>query len=138
MQKDSHAGSVILSATITVVFIFDQLVKKLVSTGISTNEGIAFSLPFPRTLLIALSTLIVVVAIGWWVKNREKGTRDAIALGLFIGGALGNLADRIVRGAVVDYINIWTGSFNLADFAIVAGILILIFRDTQKSGTISS
>lgn len=138
MQKDSHAGSVILSATIVVVFIFDQLAKRLVSVGVSTNEGIAFSLPFPRTLLILLSILIVAVAIGWWVKNREKGTRNAIALGLFIGGALGNLADRIVRGAVVDYINIWTGSFNLADFAIIAGILMLIFKDARKSGTISS
>lgn len=137
MQKDTHAGSVILVATILVVFIFDQLVKRWVSVGVSTNEGIAFSLPFPRTLLIALSLLIVAVAIGWWVKNREKTTRDALALGLFIGGAFGNLADRIARGAVVDYLNIWNGSFNLADAAIVAGILLLIFRHSSKSGTIS-
>ena len=157
MQKDTHAGGVILIATAGAVFILDQLVKKgllaahppageptfatpwrWLSISASANEGIAFSLPFPRTLLIVLSTLIVAAAIGWWVKYKEKTAGQAIALGLFVGGAIGNLSDRIVRGAVVDYLNVLNGSFNLADAAIITGILLLIFRRGSKSGTISS
>lgn len=141
-----------LTTTVLVVFILDQLIKKWLiaaqfalqtpwqwlSIGVSRNDGIAFSLPFPRTPLIVLSILIVAIAIGWWIKNKEKTTGQTIALGLFIGGALGNLADRIARGAVVDYFNIFNGSFNVADAAIVLGILLLIFRRTLKSGTIET
>lgn len=150
MQKDTHAGGIILVTTTGVVFILDQLVKnwllasqfsfetpwKWLSVGISANKGIAFSLPFPRAPLIALSVLIVAIAIGWWIKNKEKITWQAIALGLFIGGALGNLADRVVRRAVIDYFNIFNGSFNVADAAIILGILLLAFRRTPKNDTI--
>lgn len=132
---------ILMVLTAGAVFIFDQLIKKWLVTAlfawqapwqwlsvrVSTNEGIAFSLPFPRTLLVALSLIVLVVVLGWWIKQSQKTTAAALALGLFIGGAFGNLFDRIFREGVVDYINIGTGSFNVADGAIILGILLLLF-----------
>lgn len=151
MQKDTHAGGIILVATAGAVFVLDQLIKKLLvaahfewqaqwqwlSVRVSTNTGIAFSLPFPRILLIVLSLIILAAALGWWAKQNRKTTAAALALGLFIGGALGNLFDRMIREGVTDYLNIFNGSFNLADTAIIAGLFILIFQRHQKTGTIS-
>lgn len=152
MQKDTHAGSIILVATAGAVFVLDQLIKKWLVTAhfewqapwqwlsvrLSINNGIAFSLPFPRVLLIVLSLIILAAALGWWVKQNRKTTAAAFALGLFIGGAFGNLLDRLIREGVTDYLNIFNGSFNLADTAIVAGLLILIFQRHKKTGTIST
>lgn len=137
--------------TAGAVFVLDQLIKKRLVTAqfewqapwqwlsirVSTNEGIALSLPFPRILLIALSLVILAVALGWWAKQSRKTTATALALGFFTGGALGNLLDRLIRKGVTDYLNISTGSFNLADAAIIAGLFILIFQRHQKTGTIS-
>lgn len=156
MQKDPNARSLtphlIAIAAAVAVFVLDQFIKNWIvatqfewqarwqwlSVRMSANKGIAFSLPFPRILLIALSVVILAVALGWWVKQGRKTTAATLALGIFIGGALGNLLDRLIRGEVIDYLNIYTGSFNLADAAIIAGLLIFIFQRTQKTGTISS
>ena len=148
----STSKHILITLTAGAVFVFDQLIKKWLVTSqfewqapwqwlsihLSTNEGITFSVPFPRILLIALSLVILAVALGWWFKNGHKTTATALALGLFIGGALGNLLDRMVRDGVTDYFNIYTGSFNLADVAIIAGLLVLIFQRHQKTGTLSS
>ncbi len=141
----------LMTLTAGAVFVLDQLIKKWLvasqmswqapwqwlSVRMSTNEGIAFSVPFPRTLLIALSFAILAAALGWWVKNDHKTTAAALALGLFIGGALGNLLDRLIRPGVIDYLNILTGSFNLADAAIIAGLFVIIFQQHRKKGTLS-
>lgn len=141
---------ILMILTAGAVFVLDQLIKKRLiaaqfewqatwqwlSIRISTNEGIAFSLPFPQILLIAISLVILAVALGWWAKQSRKTTAIALALGLFIGGALGNLLDRLLREGVTDYLNIFTGSFNLADAAIIIGLLTLIFQRPQKTGTI--
>ncbi|WP_336957838.1 signal peptidase II [Sphingobium aquiterrae] len=85
-----------------------------------------------RWLLVGMTALIAtVVAVWMW---REKARVDAMALGLVLGGALGNIADRVRLGFVVDYADLHIGEwrpfliFNLADAAITIGVLILLAR----------
>lgn len=96
------------------------------------NTGIAFSLfsgsGFP---LIVLTLAISLVVIAFWLRATEGGTLAAIGFALILGGAVGNLIDRIRLGSVVDFLLLHFGSrtlfiFNLADAALTLGPLCLI------------
>ena len=104
------------------------------------NTGISYGL-FPqesdlgRYVLLALKAAAVLVLWVWLARAELKLT--ALALGLIIGGAIGNAIDRVVYGAVVDFVlfHITTKSFNfvwyvfnLADAAIVAGVVGLLYE----------
>lgn len=85
-----------------------------------------------RWALVAMTLAIsVFVAVWMW---REKARDDVIALGLVLGGAIGNILDRVRLGYVVDYADLHIGEwrpfliFNLADAAITIGVLILLAR----------
>lgn len=85
-----------------------------------------------RWLLVGMTAAIALcVAIWMW---REKARQDVLALGLVLGGAIGNIADRVRLGFVVDYADLHIGEwrpflvFNLADAAITIGVLILLAR----------
>ena len=85
-----------------------------------------------RWLLVGLTALIAgVVAVWMW---REKLRGDVLALSMVLGGALGNIVDRVRYGYVVDYADLHFGSFrpfwifNLADACITIGVLILLAR----------
>lgn len=85
-----------------------------------------------RWMLVALTGAISIgVAIWIW---REKKAADTFALGLVLGGAIGNLADRIRYGYVADFIDLHFGDFqpflvfNIADAAITIGVVILVLR----------
>jgi signal peptidase II len=85
-----------------------------------------------RWLLVALTTAIALfVAIWLW---REKRRDDAWGLALVLGGALGNIVDRIRFGYVVDFMDLHFGEwrpflvFNVADAAITIGVLLLLLR----------
>jgi len=100
------------------------------------NPGISYSLfsahgPFGRWLLVAL-TLLAILALSFWLW-RMTSRLAGVALGLVIGGALGNAADRITYGAVADFYYFHIGSFswyvfNLADVAIVLGVALLVLE----------
>ena len=68
------------------------------------------------------------MTLAWFFRaHHETSAISFVALGLIVGGALGNLIDRIFRGPVVDYIEIWFWPvFNVADLAIVAGVIMMI------------
>jgi signal peptidase II len=98
------------------------------------NPGISFSL-FARdsasaeAALLAL-TLAATALLAWWLSRSRSGL-PAVGLGLIIGGALGNAIDRVVHGAVVDYLDLHAFGrhffvFNLADAAINVGVALLI------------
>jgi signal peptidase II len=98
------------------------------------NRGISFSL-FARdsasaqTALLAL-TLAATGLLTWWLL-RTRSTLPAAGLGLIIGGALGNAIDRLVHGAVIDYLDLHAFGrhffvFNVADAAINIGVVLLI------------
>ena len=85
-----------------------------------------------RWLLVALTAAIATgVAIWLW---RERSRADAAALGLILGGAIGNIADRVRFGHVVDFADLHFGDwhpflvFNVADAAITIGVLLLVLR----------
>ncbi|PIR32076.1 MAG: signal peptidase II [Alphaproteobacteria bacterium CG11_big_fil_rev_8_21_14_0_20_44_7] len=79
--------------------------------------------------LIALTSAIVVAMI-FWLRKIEIKT-EAIAVGLIIGGALGNILDRIIYGAVADFLDFYIGNyhwpaFNIADSCVFIGVFILV------------
>ena len=107
------------------------------------NTGAAFSLfadsssPFRTTLLIAFSVAaLAVVSFLLW-KDRSAFHSGTLALSLILGGAVGNLWDRIVDGKVTDFLDFYIGvhhwpPFNVADSAIVVGALLLFMRMLRK------
>ncbi len=144
-----------LGLTAALVFVADQISKYWVlhvlgldrvraidvappwlNLRMAWNQGINFGLMSSETdvmrwVLIAVSLAICVWVILW---VRKAGGRAAqAAAGLLVGGALGNVVDRLAYGAVADFLNMslpgWTNpySFNVADIAIFAGAIGLIF-----------
>lgn len=111
---------------------------------VSRNTGAAFSFAEGATLLFTAVAITVVVVIVR-VSRRLRSTAWALSLGLLLGGATGNLVDRLFRdpgpgrGAVVDFIDLgWFPSFNVADSGIVVGGLLavlLTFRGIEVDGT---
>jgi len=96
--------------------------------ALSFNSGVAFSLGQGSGLTIVPIALLVVVVVVFVARNLP-GRWAATSVGLVVGGAAGNLADRLFRdhdGAVVDFIDLqWWPSFNLADACIVVGGIML-------------
>jgi signal peptidase II len=96
------------------------------------NPGILFGTPASPlvSLLLPLAMILVSLAI-YWKFRKPSSSLLSIGTGLFIGGTLGNLIDRIVQGHVTDFIEVVSSGgdvstvFNLADLCIVAGIFIL-------------
>jgi signal peptidase II len=100
------------------------------------NTGAAFSLfadwsPTIRVpLLVGFSTLAMVIVSYLLWKSATRFTWTGLALALILGGAIGNLYDRIVFGRVIDFFHVYIGShswpdFNLADSAIVVGATLI-------------
>jgi signal peptidase II len=98
-----------------------------------TNTGVAFGLMPQMGDLFTVLAGVVIVAILYFYRTLEfHGPLVHLALGLQVGGALGNLVDRLFRGSVVDFldVNFWPFQtwpvFNLADSAIVVGVFLLL------------
>ena len=102
----------------------------------TNNPGAAFSILLgKRIFLIVVAILIIGILLYYIKKNKVDGKLNIIAFSLIIGGSLGNLIDRIVRGYVVDFISIKLGSynfpiFNIADTLIVVGVFLLLIGNT--------
>jgi signal peptidase II len=101
------------------------------------NHGISLGLfqassDAMRWALVAVTSAIA-VGVGWWLTREEK-TGDQVALGMVLGGALGNILDRVRHGYVVDFADLHFGEFrpffifNVADAAISIGVAILLLR----------
>lgn len=107
------------------------------------NTGAAFSLfadsssPFRTALLIAFSVAaLAVVSVLLW-KDRHVFHSGTLALSLILGGAVGNLWDRVYTGKVTDFLDFYIGvhhwpPFNVADSAIVVGAALLFMRMLRK------
>src|SRR5579885_3669780 len=105
----------------------------------SKNPGIAFSFfsdsdGMTTRILLILGSLLIIALIAWLLVAG----RNAIGLALLLGGAAGNLTDRIVHGAVTDFLEVWLRflpfpifnpwpTFNVADAAVTIGAFLLIF-----------
>jgi len=143
-------------AIAALVFALDQFVKWLVTGPLhiaalgdqlvllpifnltyTENQGISLGLlnasnPVGRWLLVALTGAIA-LGVAFWI-GREKNRVDQIALGMVLGGALGNILDRVRFGYVVDFADLHFGDFrpflvfNVGDAAISIGVVILLLR----------
>lgn len=115
-----------------------EVIKSFFYLTYTNNKGAAFSILTGRRILLILVALIVIGVLIYYVrKNKIEGKVNKIALSLVIGGSIGNLIDRILRGAVVDFIDIKIFGynfpiFNLADTFIVIGVFLLIIEMFRK------
>ncbi|MDG1687602.1 MAG: signal peptidase II [Gammaproteobacteria bacterium] len=106
------------------------------------NHGAAFSFlaqagGWQRWFFTVLALVISTVLVVWLAKLKPEAKLEAISLSLVIGGAIGNVIDRIYYGYVIDFLDIYIGSshwpaFNVADSAICIGAVLLII-DSIKS-----
>jgi signal peptidase II len=100
------------------------------------NTGAAFSFladagGWQRWLFTVIAIVMSVLIVQWIRKLPAEETLTSISLSLILGGAIGNLIDRIFLGHVIDYIQVWLGTypfpaFNIADAAISVGAALLI------------
>ncbi len=113
--------------------------------NLTRNTGAAFSMAGGRGAIIGLAALVV-VAVVVWQGAGVSGRLGAVAVGLVLGGALGNLIDRAFRGgggflggAVVDFIDFqWWPIFNVADSCVVIGAILLVVVTVLRSPASSS
>lgn len=136
-----------------ITFVIDQIIKSLslvylinipiipniFSLTYAKNYGIAFSMLLEKRIIIIvisillISFLIYVLKKDYILKNKDTWLVN-IAFGILFGGIVGNLFDRIVRGFVIDYINVsFFSIFNLADIAITFGVVLLIIDNIKES-----
>ena len=102
------------------------------------NEGAAFSFlsdqgGWQRWLFSGLALVVSAVLVGWLTRLPATQKWTAAALSLIIGGALGNLIDRLLFGHVIDFIDLYYGrwhwpAFNIADSAIVIGVAMILLE----------
>jgi signal peptidase II len=117
-----------------------ELVPGVLQLTLTRNSGAAFSIATGLTLVLtAIACVVVVVVLRLLVRVASTGW--AVALGLLLGGALGNLTDRVFRdpapfrGHVVDFLELphWP-VFNLADCSIVAAALLIALQSVRGIG----
>lgn len=158
--QDSAARSrwLLLGGVAAAVFVADLLTKWWAMTALADSQvievvwtlrfrlvqnfGSAFSLAEGRGALISIAALVA-VAVLLRAGRRTDNPWSLIAVGLIIGGALGNLADRAFRdgdgfmgGGVVDFIDLqWWPVFNVADVGVVVGAALLIVSTWQAEPT---
>ena len=113
------------------IIFLDQLSKYIVRTAghYTTNTGIAFGLLPNNNLVFLLLTTTIILILGYYAIKYPS-----LGLALLLGGAIGNLIDRVVLGHVIDFIRIWLWpSFNLADAANTIGVIIIILKNSFKN-----
>jgi len=145
--------------TVLVVLFLDRVTKLLIMARLEVgewvgvvpgfslshvhNRGIAFSLfssggSLSRVVLHVVIVAAVVVIAWMLVRDGSQAPMLGIGLGLILGGAVGNLVDRVLYGWVVDFIHVWVvvggrvrswPDFNLADSAISVGACLLILHE---------
>ncbi len=108
------------------------------------NRGAAFSFlsnagGWQRFFFVALTLVVLIYLLRWLWGLREDGWVLPAGLSLVIGGALGNLIDRVATGAVVDFLDFYYAgwlwpAFNIADSAISAGVALLLYDSFFLSG----
>lgn len=167
-MKRRNLDVLVLPTTAALVLLFDQVSKYLVTVRLGegqswdvapwltpffrithvTNTGAAFGL-FPSwgDFFIVIAAIVIVAILIYYRRLPDRQWLMRVALGFQLGGAIGNLADRLRQGFVVDFVdlNFWPLQnwpvFNLADSSIVAGVVLLALlmvweerRDSTGSG----
>jgi len=116
-----------------------ELIKNFFYLTYTHNTGAAFSILMGKRIFLILIAVVILIAIfNYLRKNKIESKVEKIAFSLVIGGSIGNLLNRIVRGYVIDFLDFKIFGynfpiFNLADTFIVIGVfLLLIITLTRK------
>ncbi len=140
----------LIGAVAVLVYALDRITKDIVASQLAVGEtrpivgdvvrithvrntGAAFGLLPERTTLLSILSVFAVLAILYYYWRIAMGSRlIAATLGMQLGGAVGNLVDRVGQGYVVDFVDVGIGgvrfwSFNVADSSIVVGIALVTF-----------
>ncbi len=140
----------IVALVAACVIVIDQVTKTLAEANLAThsvkivgplslelvyNSGVAFSIGSGDAPIVTIVELLVILGIILYVR-KIRSTGLAVGFGMVIGGALGNITDRLFRhnhGSVIDFIHsgFWP-TFNLADSAVVIGIIVILFASRSK------
>jgi len=138
----------LVAAVAAIVFALDRITKSWIEENIplgtarpvvgdyvrlvhAQNTGAAFGLlPERTTLLSVLSVLAVLAIVYYYRRIASSSWLVSATLGMQLGGAFGNLLDRVTRGFVVDFVDVGVGevrfwAFNVADSSIVVGIFLV-------------
>jgi signal peptidase II len=155
----SRLGTFLTCATL--VLALDQVTKAIVSARLLPgdpvpvidnflrltlvhNTGAAFGLfPGSRLPFILISALAIVVVLYLFARDAYRSFLNRVLLGSILGGALGNLIDRIRWGRVVDFIDVGFGTvrwpvFNVADSAVTLGVILLAWNLARSGRTDSN
>jgi len=118
-----------------------EVIPGILTFVMAWNYGINFGIfasggDLPRMILIAIAVAVSVALLIWAARHPRDGI-FAVAIGLVVGGALGNGYDRQVYGAVADFLNVTCCginnpfAFNIADVTIFLGVVILLLRPSD-------
>lgn len=148
MSQPARARLQLTALVVLFVVVIDQLTKHWAVTSLpgrdpvhvvwtlqwnlAFNSGMSFSKGKSLGVVIGFIALVVTAYVGWMVR-RNTSKLVAVAAGLVMGGALGNVVDRIfrnrawMRGSVVDFIDFqWFPIFNVADMAVNVGAALFV------------
>ena len=147
----SRRGGVLLAFVVaTFVFIVDRRVKVLVEGSMRLgesiplipgflsltyikNDGGAFGILGGSRLLLLIGSAVAIGVVLWILFSGSSSRLTSLGCGLILGGAAGNLLDRLATGEVTDYVHFsfWY-IFNAADAAIVVGVAILLLSTLRS------
>jgi signal peptidase II len=132
-------------AVAIVVIALDQITKALVKDGIERggsedvilgirfvnvrNTGVAFSSLQGAGPLIGIIVAVALIALLWYFSRNVGKPLIWLPTGMLLGGALGNVIDRVREGAVVDFLKVFDfwPAFNVADISVTLGVLLLLW-----------
>lgn len=116
-----------------------EVLPPFLNLKMAWNTGINFGVFSGASRWIWISVaLVIVAAVIWWVYTDPQGRWQRISAGLLIGGALGNVIDRFIYGAVADFLNMSCcgfsnpTSFNVADIAVFIGAFGMVIFHSDK------
>lgn len=114
------------------------IINNFFSITYAKNTGVAFSFLEGYLPLVILITSTIIISILIYINKNNPNKYESICYGFIIGGALGNLLDRIIYGYVIDFLDFTIFNynypiFNIADTFIVIGILILIILSFKEN-----
>lgn len=144
---DQLTKAIVLRAL--VPYMPHEVIPHVLNWTLAFNKGAAFSFLADgsgwQTWVFAILAIVVSIGMAAWLDRTPRGDwRTALPVALIIGGALGNLLDRLIHGQVTDFIQVywhaWSfAAFNVADSAITVGAVALmgfgLFGGSERSGS---
>lgn len=124
----------ILTKTLVAKFKLHVTLLPFFAINYVENTGGIFGFAKNQNLIFIFLSITLIIGLSvWYYKTREH----PLLFGLILAGAIGNLIDRLVYGFVVDFLDFFIGNyhwyiFNIADAAIITGILLLIYKSYTK------